>query len=124
MMRLPYLRFNEQANATRVVPFILAVGNHDLGVNTYSGRDLLQDENDSRPVFKHFYPQNTHNGEIPLRENRRTFYAKRFSDRMLIISLDTGYENEVADQVDFVKQELDGNFTYKFAMYHNPMYSA
>ena len=55
LKRLNYLKKNDEVNATRVIPLILTVGNHDLGVNTYSERDLLQDEDDSKPVFKHFF---------------------------------------------------------------------
>ena len=124
LKRLNYLRKNDDVNATRVIPLIMAVGNHDLGVNAYSGRDLLQDEDDSRPVFKHFFPQNTFNDTIPKRIHRRTFFPKRIGSEVLFLVLDTGYEVEMADQVDFIRQELSQDSTYKFGIYHFPMYSA
>lgn len=122
--RLPYLKIDESTNATRVIPLILAVGNHDLGVNNYSGRNLTEDENDSMPVYKHFFPQNTHQGGIPKRKDRRTYFTKKFGDSVLLLVLDTGYEVEMAEQEQFIKDELSKDYTYKFAIYHHPLYSA
>ena len=125
MKGLPYQFKDEQNNATRIVPVMFTTGNHDLGVNSYSGHKFKEDA--TKPVFKHFYPQNTNqNNEVPALKDRRSYYSHSIGDRILFLSLDTGYETKIeGPQTEWLKQQLSReNYKLKFVQYHNPIYSA
>lgn len=102
---------------------MFSVGNHDLGVNAYSQHKIGHD--DTRPVFKHFFPQNTDDSnQVPLLEHRRSYFAHRLGSEILFLSLDTGYEVDINMQTDWIDQELSATYKHKFIQYHHPLYSA
>lgn len=104
---------------------MFSVGNHDLGVNAYSERDLSFDQDDTRPVFKHFFPQNLNSdGGIPKLKDRKSYFTHQLGDQVLFLSIDSGYETEIADQEDFIRDELSKDYRFKFVQYHHPIYSA
>lgn len=104
MLRLPYLKPSAEG-ALRVIPLMLSVGNHDLGVNAFSKHKHVEDN--TRPVFKHYFPQNTDkDGKIPALKDRPSIFTHRLGNDVLFLSLDTGYELEMVDQLEFIEDEL------------------
>mmetsp|Transcript_22586 Transcript_22586/g.25114 ORF Transcript_22586/g.25114 Transcript_22586/m.25114 type:complete len:130 (+) Transcript_22586:956-1345(+) len=61
---------------------------------------------------------------IPERKDRLTYFSKRFGESAVFLALDTGYEVEMAEQIDFIEKELSQESIYKFTIYHHPLYSA
>lgn len=84
----------------------------------------------TRPVFKHFFPQNTvtntKNGltEVAGIHNRMSYFAHKIGREILFLSLDTGYEVPIALQVDFIEEQMSDQYKHIFVQYHHPMYSA
>lgn len=125
MLRLPYLKEDSETGVTRIVPVMFSTGNHDFGVNAYSGHNIEHDN--TQPVFKHFFPQNTNqNLDVPSVKDRRSYFAHKIGSRVLFLSLDTGYEAEIAgDQTTWLEEQLQSDtYDFIFAQYHNPIYSA
>jgi hypothetical protein len=88
--RVPHYRFDSKTNSTRVVPLLFAAGNHDLGVNSYGQATIRHDIYE--PVFKHWFPQNTEDGEVPSLSARRSYFSHNIGEKVVILSLDVGYE--------------------------------
>lgn len=101
---------------------MFSIGNHDVGVNSNSGHKIKR--SNSQPVFYHFYPQNTHNGEVPNIHNRTSYLAHEVGNDILFLSLDTGYDVSMKDQTKWIEAQLSKDFKYKFVQYHHPFYSA
>jgi hypothetical protein len=108
----------------RIIPLLLAVGNHDLGETTYILDSIKVTEHE--PVFMHYYPQNTnHLVGIPKMKDRKTYFVQDFGD-MVILSLDIGYGSRIeGEQTKFISTWLNNpNTKVKIAQYHGPIYTA
>ena len=123
-LNLPINKEDRVTNTTRVIPVIFASGNHDLGVNSYSGGQVYSTPHG--PVFKHYYPQNTNDGRVPELEHRRSFFAHHIGEKLSILSLDTGYESPMeGDQTDWIDQQLTSSTSkIKIAQFHGPIITA
>ena len=56
----------------RVVPFILSVGNHDVGFNDYANYNITVSD-DYGPLYFVLFPQRHENGIIPDIKDRVTY---------------------------------------------------
>lgn len=124
MLNLPILKNDTLTNSLRIIPVIFNAGNHDLGINSYSGATVLQ--NNQAPTFKHFYPQNTQNYDVPNLKYRNSYFAHNFGDKLTILSLDAGYESPMEGiQSEWIERVLsDSKASIKMAQYHGPIYTA
>jgi hypothetical protein len=124
LIRMPYKRQDPATKTTRVIPFIFGVGNHDLGVNSFSESTI--EHNSHEPVFKHYFPQHTDDGKIPLLKKRRSYFAHKIGDKLHIFSPDTEYESSMGGkQLLWMEKELnETDAQFKFAQYHGPIYAA
>jgi len=110
----------------RLVPLILAVGNHDLGINSHQFRQIDKNEN----LFFRFFPQHTtnNNNTEPSRvpENKeRMAYFYHVLGNTLHVTLDSGYLNKYAGKQTEWLNEISKKYQkyVKFAAYHNPIFS-
>lgn len=71
---IPMQKLNKNTNTIRIIPMMFSMGNHDLGMNAYSGWSLKHTE--SEPVIKHYYPQNTFNNSVPDVHHRTPYFAQ------------------------------------------------
>lgn len=109
---------------TRLVPIINAAGNHDFGVN--SGGNVKIKHNSHEPLFKHYYPQNTHYGYLPSVHQRKSFHYHVFGNTTIVIAIDSGYDITLGgQQMEWLEDTLKkySNLT-KFVVYHEPIYPA
>ena len=122
--RLPYDRFDEDTNTTRVVPLLFALGNHDGGVNSYVGAEIPHTA--SEPAFKHYFPQHTANGSIPTVTERKSYFAHKFGTKLHLLFLDAGYFSPMeGEQTDWLKEQLENSESdIKIAQYHGPIITA
>ena len=109
---------------TRVIPLVFAAGNHDVGVMSYGEQTITH--NAHEPVFKHYFPQNTYDGRIPMLSQRRTYFHHEVGDKLLILSLDVGYEAPMeGQQAQFIETVLSKSAAQiKMAQFHGPIYTA
>ena len=124
LLHLPYQVKDENSKTIRIIPLIFSTGNHDLGVNSFSGHKFQFD--DTTPAFKHYFPQNTYKGEVPQLSQRKSYFTHRIGTRILLLSLDTGYEVDMAgDQTKWLETQLsEKDYDHKFVQYHHPFYAA
>lgn len=123
LKRLPHQRTDPNTGFIRLIPLIFSTGNHDVGVNSYSGHTIEHNENS--PVFKHFFPQNTFNENVPKLSERKTYFTHRIGTRLLLLSLDTGYELPIANQTTWIESQLsERSYQFIFSQYHHPLYAA
>lgn len=110
----------------RLIPFIFSIGNHEVGLNDYSGRKMPIDEDG--PLYFSWFAQNTILNQtkktIPS-PSQRTAYQYHIIADTLLFSLDTGYVVPMeGPQTNFIanvsSQHPDMR---KIAIYHKPMYS-
>ena len=82
--------------------------------------------NSHEPIFKHYFPQNTFKGEIPILNNRKTYFYHKIGDKLLIFSLDVGYEATMeGEQKDIMDDVLSKSKSkIKMAQFHGPIYAA
>ncbi|CAI2361036.1 unnamed protein product [Moneuplotes crassus] len=104
----------------RIFPFIFAMGNHDLGVDSYTGLKLTHDIYE--PVIKHWFPQNSYLKEVPLINQRKSYFAHEFNE-ILVLSLDAGYEVSMeGEQLQWMEDTLkSSNAKLKIVQYHPPI---
>jgi len=122
LRQVPHNVRNSHDNRTRLIPMIKAAGNHDFGVN--SGGDVDIKTNKHEPLFKHYYPQNTHYDSIPKVDNRMSYTYHVFGNTTLIVSIDSGYDTSlIMEQKIWLESVLSQyvNLT-KIVMYHEPIY--
>lgn len=115
----------------RLIPFLFSVGNHDVGMNSMSGRDLKITE--KGPLYAVFLPQNTVPGfdanenpinKVPSLSERPSYHYHVFGN-VLHLNLDTGYLTNPADQADFITTLSTAFPDYiKMVSSHNPIYHA
>jgi len=117
----PHNKYDTPTNSIRVIPMILGVGNHDMGVYSYAGVHHIH--NRHQPVFKHWFPQHTSFGEIPPIGERRPYWANQIGDKILILSLDVGYDALMeGEQLDWMIDTLENsNAEIKMAQFHGPI---
>lgn len=124
LLRLPHNYFDESSSTTRVIPLVFAAGNHDVGVMSYGEQKITY--NAHEPVFKHYFPQNTNEGLVPKLKERSTYFYHEISDKLLILSLDVGYEatmeGEQKKMIDDVLSKSKAKI--KMAQFHGPIYTA
>lgn len=113
-----------------LTPLILAVGNHDVGLNNLAGVELKIDEN--TPLYLQFFPQHFRKDsagnalkEVPNIDERRTYFYHNFSN-ILYLTLDSGYLYDFKGQqltwMNATMSKFINNI--KFAQYHVPTYSS
>ncbi len=96
----------------QLIPAVLALGNHEINEDSKRGEDRYQ----RAPFYFHYFEQGEKQG----------YFSKVVSDRLLILTLDTGYITPVVDQSDWIRQELqeENDTRYQIALYHRAMYPA
>lgn len=111
-----------KTNSTRLIPMILASGNHDLGVQSFSQATIPH--NTHQPIYKHWFPQNLFEGLLPDLHHRRTFFSHKFGPSLHIISLDTAFASEMGGaQSKWLENILKSSTsTTKIVQYHGPLY--
>jgi hypothetical protein len=121
LINLPYDKYDPITDTTRIVPLLMSVGNHDMGVYSYAGVDIKH--NTHEPVFKHWFPQHTSLGDLPSVQDRRSYYAQEFGDKLLIMSLDAGYESFMeGEQLSWIEQTMkESKAQIKMAQFHGPI---
>ena len=108
----------------RLVPLILAVGNHDIGIDHYQFREVDKTQN----LLFFFFPQhakpNTTSPEIPDPDERASYFYHRLGNT-LHVTLDSGYLSSAkGEQTNWL-----GNISRKYsdmaklATYHVPVFS-
>lgn len=114
-----------------LVPLVLGIGNHDVGMNTMAQRKI--DININGPFFFSFFPQHyrtTKDGSkfidgVPLIEERKSYFYHVFG-KIVYISLDSGYLHDFGGNqtvwLDNILSRHDK--TLKMANYHTPTYSS
>ena len=122
---IPHKRTNDKGHV-KLVPMIIATGNHDLGINSIN--NAIIPHNEYEPLFKHYYPQSSHGGlKIPDLANRKSYFHHLIGDKILILSLDSGYEaNPGGEQSVWLESILSkySKMPIKIAQYHEPMFSS
>ena len=115
---------------SRLIPVVLAVGNHDVGLNSLSKTNISTSTTDA-PLYFQYFPQhyrlNQHGKaieEIPEINERRTYFYHSFSG-LIYFTLDSGYINTFDG---YQSRWLNNTFlTYinstKFAHYHSPSFT-
>eukprot|EP00343_Euplotes_focardii_P010305 CAMPEP_0205827756 /NCGR_PEP_ID=MMETSP0206-20130828/32968_1 /ASSEMBLY_ACC=CAM_ASM_000279 /TAXON_ID=36767 /ORGANISM="Euplotes focardii, Strain TN1" /LENGTH=277 /DNA_ID=CAMNT_0053128933 /DNA_START=1068 /DNA_END=1901 /DNA_ORIENTATION=+ len=117
----PHNKLDTATNSTRIIPMLLAVGNHDMGAYSYAGIHHVHDRH--QPVMKHWFPQHTTFGEVPPISERRPYFSHQFGDKLLIMSLDVGYDALMeGEQLDWMIDVLENsNAKIKMAQFHGPI---
>jgi hypothetical protein len=124
MMNILPINVANNDGSIRIIPLLLAVGNHDLGATTYSVDTVRVTEHE--PVFMHYYPQNTDLFfNVPKMKDRKTYFVQNFGE-MLILTLDIGYGTRIeGEQTDFIQKQLsNSDAKIKLTQYHGPIYTA
>lgn len=118
-------------NAGRLIPFLFSIGNHDLGLNPLSQRNLSQTA--EGPLYHVFFPQNTvpgldQNGnpisKVPALPDRRSYHYHKLG-KLVHLNLDSGYVTYFNEQMDFISTVAKAYQRYiKIVSLHNPAYYA
>ena len=109
----------------RLVPIILAVGNHDLGINSHQFRDIDKNEN----LFFRFFPQHTvinAEGNLTVPDyNERMPYFYHVLGNSIHVTLDSGYLHKFSGKQTEWLTEVSKKYSKyaKFAAYHVPIFS-
>ena len=111
----------------RLVPIILAVGNHDVGYDSMADIKTVATENG--PSYYNGFAQHLPEDEdgnvlqqVPTITQRKTYHAHKIGN-MLNLALDASYvESYTGEQLDWIKSmsEQYSNYT-KIAIYHDPL---
>ena len=109
---------------TRIIPMILGVGNHDVGVQSFTFATVPLTPHS--PVFMHWFPQNTANNLVPALKDRKTYFSHKFGDKLHIISLDAEYlENMEGNQTEWLRETLSNSKSeIKIVQFHGPIYGS
>jgi len=114
-----------------IVPMVISIGNHEVGLNSLSEYSMTIDE--SGPLFVSFFPQHSStdsNGnlvfETPAVSQRRSYHYHTFGS-VLLLSLDTGYLSSYnGEQLEWM-QNIVNNASFagysRMSMHHEPIYS-
>ena len=113
---------------TQLVPLVFSLGNHDVGLESLSGKSLPNDGN--APLYFVFFPQHfprDNQGNIvhavPEITQRLSYFKHEFG-LCSFYTLDSGYiANYTGPQLAWLKSTLPTDTSvYKFAQYHLPAY--
>jgi hypothetical protein len=113
----------------RIVPLILAVGNHDLGINNLADRNV--EISDNFPSYLSYFPQETltdgnekYTNELPVTIARNTYTLHKIGNTINFV-LDSGYVDNYKGPQSLWLQKLAKKYenSPKIALYHNPLYS-
>jgi hypothetical protein len=116
----------------RLVPLIVAVGNHDVGWNSMAQVNVAVNENG--PSYYSGYAQhypgeenytgNAIEAKIPAVSQRKTYHAHMLG-KVLNVVLDAGYvESYTGIQTDWLKNISEAYSAYpKMAIYHDPIFT-
>jgi len=124
----PFEKANEDAK--RLIPLVFAVGNHDVGVDSLSGRSVKTTP--QGPYYMVYFPQHSPVGpngtllaRVPTLEERKSYHYHTFG-KMLFLALDSGLvTGYVGEQEKWLRNVLETyKDYYKIADYHYPTYSA
>ena len=110
-------------NFVRLIPMIKSTGNHDLGVNSVNNVHIAHNKHE--PLFKHYYPQNTFNNQIPDIYHRKEYFYHIIGNQTLILTLDSAYNSDVdGDQKEWMMGifEKFKHIPIKIVHYHEPIY--
>jgi len=109
----------------RLVPIVLAVGNHDLGINSHQFREIDKQEN----LFFRFFPQHTVMSEegglrVPEYDERMPYFYHVLGNS-IHVTLDSGYLHKFSGKQTDWLTEVSKKYTKyaKFAAYHVPIFS-
>lgn len=110
----------------RLVPVVLAVGNHDVGLNSLSKINISTSNSDA-PLYFQYFPQHYQRdhqtgailSEVPEIEERKTYFAHMFAGTVFY-TLDSGYINTFQGyQSKWLNDSLsENNNLIKFVHYH------
>ena len=114
---------DEETGTYRVIPVSFSTGNHDLGLTSYTPVEVKHTPHE--PLYQHFYPQKTKDGEVPKLEDRKVYFSQSIGDDIIIFNLDTAYGAPMKGaQTEWLKEELSKtNAKIKFAQFHGPIYT-
>lgn len=108
----------------RIVPFILTVGNHDVGYHALATVKTNMDDIDNMPLYFLYNPQ--HKGEneqmVPDFKDRKSYHFHILGPT-LHVHLDSGYIQKHSNQALYL-QNITSSFPnlLNFVNYHNPVY--
>jgi hypothetical protein len=125
LKEVPHALKRKSKGYTRLVPMIKASGNHDFGTNANSRIAITH--NQYEPLFKHYYPQSSQSGNIPLLAERKSYFYHLVAPNTLVISLDSGYDTSAdGDQTAWLSSVLSkySQIPVKIVQYHEPIYQA
>lgn len=112
--------FRQEGSFIRLIPLIMATGNHDVGMNSNNEFNLTFSPHE--PVFFHFFPQSVTQSTATPFEARKSYFSHSFGESLMIVSLDTAYFTLIKDQNAWLSSSLSQNHKVKFAHYHQPAY--
>jgi hypothetical protein len=123
LKKLPISIKDTESGTTRLYPVMIAYGREEFGRDPFS-RAIIEPDMHG-PLFQHYFYQNTKEGKFVDVDNRMSFFAQNFNDKILILNLDTGYGHEMKGlQADWIEEQLSkSKATIKLVQYHNPIYS-
>ena len=109
-----------------LVPIVLGIGNHDVGLNAFSKRKLTPDA--SGPMFYSMFPQHFSPKafQVPAISSRLSYFHL-LAGPCLFLLLDTGYMTDYTGaQLSWLNSTLSNHTSipYKFAVYHQPIYGS
>ena len=116
--------------SNRLIPIVLAVGNHDVGLNSLSETNMSLSTSET-PLYFQFFPQHFKQddkgkslAEVPEISERRTYFNHIFSG-VVFYTLDSGFISTFQGyQSRWLNESLSNNSNLlKFVQYHNPSYS-
>lgn len=109
-----------------LVPIALGIGNHDIGLNSFSQRSLVP--NAAGPLFFSLFPQHFLQSSLSVPPiSSRLSYFHLLAGPCLLLLLDSGYIVPYSSpQSDWLNATLSqySDIKYKFAVYHQPIYGS
>jgi len=124
---------NINSKVGRLVPLIVAVGNHDVGWNSFAKVNVTVDENGPSyysgyaqhyPGAEAFSAENALEAKVPAVAQRKTYHAHMLG-KVLNIALDAGYvEGYGGVQAEWLKNISTAySSSPKMAIYHDPIFA-
>ena len=122
-----YIENNIFIPMQNLVPMVISIGNHEVGLNSISGYNF--EINQESPLFFFFFPQNSvsdqyGNPQVPSLTQRLSYHYHTFGN-ILLTSLDTGYVTPYSgEQYQWLVNVSNSYSNYvKMSIYHVPIYS-
>ena len=115
-------QLNQQVG--RLIPLVLAVGNHDIGQNDFQFLNLDKNKNYFFLLFPQHTTSNASEPQVPLPDDRLSYFYHKIGN-MLHVSLDSGYLVDYDSQQTWLSDVSRQNPNLaKLANYHVPMIPA